>query len=443
MVSFAHRNKVDTTPDKQDVAPRHDNGTAALPERLSLGRLFGRERPTESADKGSPSVTKALGLTEHATNQDVINALYKRYDRDYSAMYKGAQRDFGIDIGTLVQSKHERFVANETAQQRGEARSSGTAPDTTRETPLQKFLQTNKLDESSTNRELINALYARYGVNDATTYARARRELGVDIDKLVANRDGRIDGKDVVVSRTPERTAPDKASSPRDTHHERQTEEKHTKVSPSPATRVHSPAQPTVPTESPLKHERTPSPSVSPSAKLVADVVRHYPKSPLDETKADDGYTGPYLRDQFAIPNYIDNSCAIRLHYALHKSGIAIDTKGAAIEKVHPTTETGKAEAPFAATLRARELFAKIGQHFEGAEKSVLAFGPHNKPDLAGVTGFVLYEYQDRATGAQIRHIGIIDNGKEQTLHDPITLNKSGKATLLVMDRQDSLVVMR
>lgn len=443
MVSPAHRNKVDTTPDKQGVDPRHDNGTAALPERLSLARLFGRERPTESADKGAQPVTKTLGLTENATNQDVINALYKRYDRDYSAMYNGALRDFGIDVETLVRAKHERFVANATSQGPAEARTSNTAPETTRETSLKNFLQSRNLDETSTNRELIKALYARYGVNDATTYARARRELGVDIDKLVANRDGRIDGKDVVGSRTPERPAPEKAASPRDTHHERQTEEKHTKAPSSPATRVHSPAQPTVPTESPTKHERTPSPSVSPSAHLVADVVRHYPRAPLDATKADDSYTGPYLRDQFAIPSYIDNSCAIRLSYALHKSGIAIDTRGAATETVHPTTDTGKAEAPFSATLRAKELFAKIDQHFGGREKSAFTFGPSNKPDLTGVTGFILYEYHNPSTGAQIRHIGIIDNGKEQTLHDPIAHNIKGKATLLVMDRQDSLVVMR
>ncbi len=286
-------------------------------------------------------------------------------------------------------------------------------------------------------------MYARYGVNDATTYAPARRELIVDIDKLVANRDRRIDGTDVVVARTPERTAPDKAASPRDAHHERRAEEKHTNASPSPATRGHSPVQPTVPTESPTKHERTPSPSVNPSAHLVADVVRHYPRAPLDATKADYGYTGPYLRDQFAIPSYIDNSCAIRLSYALHKSGIAIDTKGATTETVHPTTDTGKAEAPFAATLRATELFAKIDQHFGGPEKSAFTFGPNKKPDLAGVTGFVLYEYQDRATGAQVRHIGIIDNGKEQTLHDPIALNIKGKATLLVINRQDRMVAMR
>ena len=158
---------------------------------------------------------------------------------------------------------------------------------------------------------------------------------------------------------------------------------------------------------------------------------------------ADAGYTGPYLRDQFAIPDYIDNSCAIPLHHALHKSGIGIDTRGAATETVHPTTETAKPEAPFAATLRARELFARIDKHFGSPEKSAFTFGPSNKPDLAGVTGFVLYEYNNPATGAQVRHIGIIDNGKEQTLHDPIALNIKGKATLLVMDRQDRMVALR
>lgn len=408
MVSFAHRNNGLSTPDNQSVDTRRDHPTAALPDRPSLGRLFGRAPLAETTGEGARSVTKSLGLTENATNQDVINALYKRYDRDYSAMYKGAQRDFGIAIETLVKAKHERFVANDTAQGPGETRTSGTTPNTTRETPLQKFLQANNLDGASTNRELINKLYERYGVNDATTYARARRELGVDIDTLVTNRNDRIDGTDVVVARTPERTAPEKATAPRDAH-----------------------------------HEHTPSPSVSPSAKLVADVVSHYPRSPLDAMHADAGYTGPYLRDQFAIPDYIDNSCAIRLHHALQKSGIGIDTRGAATETVHPTTETGKPEAPFAATLRARELFARIDKHFGSPEKSAFTFGPSNKPDLAGVTGFVLYEYNNPATGAQVRHIGIIDNGKEQTLHDPIALNIKGKATLLVMDRQDRMVAMR
>jgi hypothetical protein len=271
-------------------------------------------------------------------------------------------------------------------------------------------------------------LYTRYGVNDATTYARARRELGVDIDKLVANRDGRIDGKDVVGSRTPEKTVPKKADSLRDTHHERRPTERRPEVSSSPAAPVRPPSQTPPNPEHSAKQEHTASPLVSPSAKLVADGVRHYPRAQLDAMHADEGYTGPYLRDQFAIPDYIDNSCAIRLHHALHKSGIGIDTKGATIEKVHPTTETGKPEAPCAATLRARELLARIDQHFGRTEKSDFTFGPSNKPDLAGVTGFVLYEYQDRATGAQIRHIGIIDNGKEQTLHDPIALNKIGKS---------------
>ncbi len=443
MVSLAQRNKEDSTPDKQGVDTRRDNPTAAFPDRPSLGRLFGRAPLAETTGEAAQSVTKTLGLTENATNQDVINALYKRYDRDYSAMYKGAQRDFGIAIETLVKAKHERFLANDTAQGPGETRTSGTTPDTTRETPLQKFLQTNNLDGASTNRELINKLYERYGVNDATTYARARRELGVDIDKLVTNRDDRIDGTDVVVARTPQRTAPERSASPRDAHPERRTSDKRPEVSSSPAAPERSPSQTPPNPDHSAKQEHTPNPSVTPSAKLVADVVRHYPRSPLDAMHAGDGYTGPYLRDQFAIPHYIDNSCAIRLHHALHKSGIAIDTRGAATETVRPTTETGEADAPFAATLRARELFAKIDQHFGRPEKSAFTFGPSNKPDLAGVTGFVLYEYNNPTTGDQVRHIGIIDNGKEQTLHDPIALNIKGKATLLVMDRQDGMVAMR
>ena len=181
MVSFAHRNTGLSTPDNQSVDTRRDHPTAALPDRPSLGRLFGRAPLAETTGEAARSVTKSLGLTENATNQDVINALYKRYDRDYSAMYKGAQRDFGIAIETLVKAKQERFVANDTAQGPGETRTSGTTPNTTRETPLQKFLQANNLDGASTNRELINKLYERYGVNDATTYARARAENWVSI----------------------------------------------------------------------------------------------------------------------------------------------------------------------------------------------------------------------------------------------------------------------
>jgi hypothetical protein len=175
MALFVNRTKEDATPDKQGVDTRRDNPTAALPDRPSLGRLFGRAPLAETTGEAARSVTKTLGLTETATNQDVINALYKRYDRDYSAMYKGAQRDFGIAVETLVKAKQESFVANYTAQERGEGQTSGTTPNTTLGTPLQKFLHANKLDGASTNRELINKLYERYGANDATTYARAPR----------------------------------------------------------------------------------------------------------------------------------------------------------------------------------------------------------------------------------------------------------------------------
>lgn len=441
MVSLANRNKVETTAEKQGANPKQDHATAALPERLSLGRLFGRERAADPAESAAQSVTRTLGLGDKATNQEVINALFKRYDSDYSAMYKGAQRDFGIDVEALVKAKQERFISKEPAQGRDDTRPSGTNPDTTKETPLQNFLKTHNLDGSSTNRELINALYARYGVNDATTYARARKELGIDIDKLASNRDGRIDGKAVVGAPKEERPAPTQPPSSRVSRHDRQTTEKKNEESPSPAKTERSPSQAPVSPETTAKRELTPGAPLGPSA--VSNLVRNYPKSPLDAAHANDGYTGPYLRDQFALPKWIDNSCAIRLSYALHKCGINVDTKGALTETVRPTTEKGNAEAPFVAMLRAKELFAKLDSHFNGAEKQAVSFSPGEKPNLTGLSGFVLYEVYNPTTRTQTRHIGILDNGKEQTLYDPIVGNERGKATLLVLDKQDGMVAMR
>ncbi len=443
MVSLANRNKVETTAEKQGANPNQDHATAALPERLSLGRLVGRERAAEPAESAAQSVTKTLGLGEKATNQEVINALFKRYERDYSAMYKGAQRDFGIDVEALVKAKQERFISKEPAQGRDDTRPSGTNPDTTRETPLQNFLKTHNLDGTSTNRELINALYARYGVNDATTYARARKELAIDIDKLASNRDGRIDGKAVVSAPTEERLAPTQRPSSRVPRHDRQTTEKKNDESPSPTKADRSPSQTPVSPETAAKREITPGAPLGPSAVPVSDLVRNYPKSPLDAEHAHGGYNGPYLRDQFSLPQWIDNSCAIRLSYALHKCGIKVDTKGTLTETVRPTTDKGDPEAPFVAMLRAKELFAKLDSHFGGAEKQSLSFSPDNKPNLSGLSGFVLYEVYNPTTRTQTRHIGIIDDGKEQTLYDPIAGNERGKATLLVMDRQDTMVAMR
>jgi hypothetical protein len=202
MVSLAKTNKVDTRADKQGGEPRLDNATAALPERPPLERLSGRG---ETVDKGGHSVLKTLGLSEKATNQDVINALYKEYNRDYRAMYRGAQRDFGIAVGTLVDAKEKPFASGDTAHGQGGAGSSGAT--TTPETPFQTFLRKKGLDGSSTNGELIRKLYERYGSNDRTTYARARRELGINIDDLTSKRDQRIDGTIVVGTSTGERNA--------------------------------------------------------------------------------------------------------------------------------------------------------------------------------------------------------------------------------------------
>jgi hypothetical protein len=171
--------------------------------------------------------------------------------------------------------------------------------------------------------------------------------------------------------------------------------------------------------------------------------VRNYPKSPLDAAHANDGYTGPYLRDQFALPNWIDNSCAIRLSYALHKCGINIDTKGTLTETVRPSTDQGNPEAPFVAMLRAKELFAKLDSHFGGPDKSAFSFNPGDKPNPTGLSGFVLYEVYNPTTRTQTRHIGILDNGKEQTLYDPIADNERGKATLLVLGKPDAMVALR
>lgn len=205
MVSLAKGNKVDTSADKQGGEPRLDTATAAMPERPSFERLSGRG---ETADKDAQSVIKTLGLSENATNQDVINALYKEYNRDYRAMYRGAQRDFGIAVGALVDAKEKPFASGDTAHGQARAETSGSTPTPAPETPLQTFLQKKGLDGSSTNGELIRKLYERYGSDDRTTYARARRELGINIDDLTSKRDQRIDGTAVGGASSGERNAP-------------------------------------------------------------------------------------------------------------------------------------------------------------------------------------------------------------------------------------------
>jgi hypothetical protein len=153
-------------------------------------------------------VIKTLGLSESATNQDVINALHERYHHDYSAMYLGAQRDFGISVSALVDAKEKPFAPRDTAHGREGAGTSGSTTTPTPETPLETFLRKKGLDGSSTNGELIRKLYERYGSNDRTTYARARRELGINIDDLTSKRDQRIDGAAVGGAFSGERNAP-------------------------------------------------------------------------------------------------------------------------------------------------------------------------------------------------------------------------------------------
>ena len=205
MVSVAKSNKVDTSADKQGGEPRLDTAPATMPERPSFERLSGRG---ETGDKDAHSVIKTLGLSENATNQDVINALYKEYNRDYRAMYRGAQRDFGIAVGTLVDAKEKPFAPRDTAHGQEGAGTSGSTPTPAPETPLQTFLRKKGLDGSSTNGELIRKLYERYGSDDRTTYARARRELGINIDDLTSKRDQRIDGTAVGGASSGERNAP-------------------------------------------------------------------------------------------------------------------------------------------------------------------------------------------------------------------------------------------
>lgn len=205
MVAVAKSNKVDTSADKQGGEPRQDTAPATMPERPSFERLSGRG---ETGDKDAHSVIKTLGLSENATNQDVINALYKEYNRDYRAMYRGAQRDFGIAVGTLVDAKEKPFAPRDTAHGQEGAGTSGSTPTSAPETPLQTFLRKQGLDGSSTNGELIRKLYERYGSDDRTTYARARRELGINIDELTSKRDQRIDGAAVGGASSEERNAP-------------------------------------------------------------------------------------------------------------------------------------------------------------------------------------------------------------------------------------------
>ena len=142
MVAVAKSNKVDTSADKQGGEPRQDTAPATMPERPSFERLSGRG---ETGDKDAHSVIKTLGLSENATNQDVINALHERYHHNYPAMYLGAQRDFGIAVRALVDAKDKPFAPRDTAHGQEGAGTPGSTPTPAPETPLQAFLRNNKL----------------------------------------------------------------------------------------------------------------------------------------------------------------------------------------------------------------------------------------------------------------------------------------------------------
>ncbi len=121
------------------------------------------------------AILETLKIDPHnkdVTNQAVINALYKHYGRDYGRMYNGAQKELGLDVETLVRDRKAIFIKPEVASE------------------FQDFLKKANLTENSTKQELINALYARYGNTDYTTYVKSRRDFGINIDDLTKDRKG-------------------------------------------------------------------------------------------------------------------------------------------------------------------------------------------------------------------------------------------------------------
>jgi hypothetical protein len=388
------------------------------------------------------SITEALGLGNAPTNQEVINALYNHYNRNYSKMYKSAERDFGIKVDALVAASEKPFISTDLKHGRLVTRSDVAPQETVRETALEKFLRNRGLDGWSTNQDLINKLYERYGPNDATTYARARYELGIDIEKLSKNRKGRIDGlvADASAARGKSEQSNRNADGPASSTKSRSTRDRAASdeaMQGRPgAGDGHRPdlKERVEPSKMAPQSERIDDGPSRQSGIQLGRLISNYPRSPLDASHADSDYNGPFLREQFKLAKWIDNSCAIRLNYALRKSGVDIGTGGALTETIHPVSTDGTTEAPFAATLRAKELFAKIDKHLGGAEKTKFDFGPDDRPDLSGLNGIVLYEYQDLSTGRQTRHIGILQDGKEQTLVDPTGERARGRATVLRID---------
>ena len=203
MASFSTGSKVANSP-----VPGVDSQSteAALPARVPLKDLLGRDQRSTTPAQTPEATVKALGLEGSPTNQQVINALHARYNNDYSAMYLGAERDFGIQVDDLVREKHQPFIKNAVRQEAHREMSSAVSMADKQAAAREKFLGENGLNGASTNRELIIKLYDRYGSNDATTYARARKDLGIDIDTLAENRGGRIDGQQNPTQETHERS---------------------------------------------------------------------------------------------------------------------------------------------------------------------------------------------------------------------------------------------
>jgi hypothetical protein len=398
---------------------------ATLPDLESITSLRSHLRTTTDS---THDVAAALKLGDSPTNQDVINALFKRYGGNYQAMYTGAERDFGIQVEELVRAKDQPFAPEKVELSARVVPRSLEPQPVVDQSPLDRFLRERNLDRSATNQDLINALYARYGSSDSTTYARARRELGVNIELLTKNRDETIDS---TLRQSADRQA-------KQEKHASTTEERpNDRVSKRERTQSHV-DQPAEPDSTPREHTRPPHAEVD-----IRKILDHYPRAPLDSDHASPGYSGPFLRDQFKLDTWIDNSCAIRLHYALHKSGVTLDTDGLTTHPVRPVDRSGVPEAPFSAAIRAKELFSTIEKSLPNTRKTSMEFSPGAKPNLEGVNGLVLYEYADPDTGRQGRHIGIIQNGQEQTVFDPISHGARGTAVILMTDPDQPALALR
>ena len=422
MVSMVTRHNRDSK-ESADTARQPEQAT--LPARESITSLRGHPR---DAIHSKHDVVTALKLGDSPTNQDVINALFRRYGGNYSAMYKGAERDFGIQVEALVQAKDQPYAHEKAAPGAGVAPRTVEPQPVVDQSPLDRFLRERNLDRSSTNQDLINALYARYGSSDSTTYARAQRELGVNIELLTKNRGETIDS---TLGKSPDRQAKqEKHASP--------TEERpQERVSKSERNQSHV-DKPATPDSTPRERTQSPHAEVD-----IRKILHHYPHAPLDSDHASPGYSGPFFRDQFKLDSWIDNSCAIRLHYALHKSGVTLDTDGITTHPVRPVDSSGAPEAPFSAAIRAKELFSTIEKSLPNTPKTSMEFSPGDEPSLHGVNGFVLYEYVNPDTGRQGRHIGILQNGQEQTAFDPIAYGARGKAVILMTDPEQPSLAQR